>query len=246
MSSQVQLCNLALDAAHARSSISSIGESSAEGQACARHYEPALEAVLRSAHWNFARKQLTLSLLKDATKTPPDSVPQPWSYEYAYPSDCLRARRVLPQMSGVGAAAFPGWQGPQQFMPAVSFIIGQDDDSAGNPIPVVLTNEPQAQLVYTVRVTNPQLFDAEFEQAFVFYLGSRLCGPLTGDKELTLNLFQQAQALTTKAAADNGDEGLTVIDQVPDWIRVRGFLPDYVFPPGSGWYMDPLPLSMAI
>ena len=246
MSSQVQLCNLSLDAAGARSSISSIGENSAEGQACARHYEPALEAVLRSAHWNFARKQVNLSLLKDATLNPPQTVPQPWCYEYAYPSDCLRARRVLPQMSGTGGAAYPGWQGSPQNLPAVSFLIGQDNDSSGNAIPVVLTNEPQAQLVYTVRVTNPQLFDAEFEQAFIFYLASRLCGPLTGDKQLALSLFQQAQALTNKAAADNGDEGLTVIDQVPDWIRVRGYLPDYAFPATSGWYMDPLPLTMVI
>jgi hypothetical protein len=244
--SDVAICNLALDAAHCRSSISAIGENSAEGQACARHYEQAKEAVLRAAHWNFARKQVTLALLKDATLTPPQSVPQPWMYEYAYPSDCVLAYAVLPQMANPqGSAIDAGWQPPQPQMPMARFIVAQDADVTGNAIPVILTNVPQAQLVYTVRVTNPNLFDPMFVDALTYYLASRLVGPLTGDKQHAVSLFQQAKAMTEQAMSMNGNEGPTVIDSMPDWIRVRGILDDWAQTP-SGWFVDPYPLSMVV
>lgn len=245
--SDVAICNLALDAAHCRSTISAVGEASAEGQACARHYTPALESLLRAVHWNFARKQVTLSLLKDATLTPPQSVPQPWLYEYAYPSDCLLAYGVLPQMTNPnGQAVQVGWQPPQPQMPVSRFVVAQDNDITGAAVPVILCNVPQAQLVYTTRVTNSNLFDAQFVDAFVDYLGSRLAGPLTGDKQHAMNLFQKASAMVKSAASRNGNEGPTILDSVPDWMRVRGLQSDWAQQPGSGWFYDPLPLSMVI
>lgn len=245
--SDVAICNMALDAARCRSSISAIGEASAEGQACARHYQQAKESMLRSVHWNFARKQVTLALLKDATVTPPQSVPQPWMYEYAYPSDCLLARAVLPQMANPqGLPIDTGWQPPQPQMPVSRFIVGQDNDITGNAIPVILTNVPQAQLIYTTRVDNPNLFDPMFVDGLVLYMASRISAPLTGDKQHAISLFQQADALTKRAAAMNGDEGPTIIDNVPDWIRVRGLISDWAQQPGATWFYDPLPLTMVI
>jgi hypothetical protein len=245
--SDVAICNLALDAAHCRSSISAIGENSAEGQACARHYEQAKEAVLRAAHWNFARKQINLALLNDATLTPPQPVPQPWMYEYAYPSDCVLAYGVLPQMTNPAGASINGdWQPPQPQMPMARFIVAQDNDVTGNAIPVILTNVPQAQLVYTVRVSNPNLFDPMFVDALTYYLAARLAGPLTGDKQHAMSLFQHAAAMTREAAGMNGNEGPTIIDQTPDWIRVRGILSDWAQMPGAGWFVDPFPLTLVI
>ena len=245
--SDVQICNLALDEAHSRSSISAIGESSAEGQACARQYEQCKEAVLRSAHWNFARRQVTLSLLKDATTIPPGTVPQPWMYEYSYPSDCLLAYAMLPQMANPnGQAIDAGWQPPQPQMPMVRFIVAQDDDVTGNAIPVILTNTPQAQLIYTRRVDNPNLFDAIFIETFIAYLGAKLAATLTGDKELAGQLYTKAKDLSAQAQAMNGNEGPTIVDNVPDWIRVRGIIADWAMQPGATWFYDPLPLSLVI
>lgn len=244
--SDVAICNLALDAAMARSSISSIGENSAEGQACARHYQQAKEAVLRAVHWNFARKQVNLALLNDATTNPPGSVPQPWMYEYAYPSDCLLAYAVLPQMANPnGTSIGAGWQPPQPQMPISRFVVAQGNDITGNAIPVILTNVPQAQLVYTVRVSNSNLFDSMFVDALVLYLGSRIARALTGDKQHAISLFQQAEAMVKQAASINGNEGPTVVDMLPDWIRVRGYLPDFMQTP-AGWFYDPLPLTMVV
>lgn len=242
--SDVALCNLALDAAMCRSSISAIGENSAEGQACARHYEQSKEAVLRCTHWNFARKQVTLSLLHDATLTPPGPVPQPWLFEYAYPSDCLLARAVMPQLNY--PLGTPVNTGLQPRLRGTRFVVAQDNDVTGNAIPVILSNAPQAQLIYTVRVSNPNLFDSMFIETLTLYLGSKLARSLTGNKAQSEALFQQAQAIEKRAQSMNGDEGLTVIDTIPDWMRIRGFLDDWAQGPGAGWYVDPFPLSLVV
>jgi hypothetical protein len=240
--SDVALCNLALDAAMCRSSISAIGEASAEGQACARHYEQAKEAVLRCTHWNFARKQVNLAVLQDATLTPPDPVPQPWLFEYAYPSDCLLARMVMPQL--INPLGTPESAGLNPRLRATRFVVAQDNDPNGNAIPVILSNAPQAQIVYTVRITNPNLFDAMFIETLVLYLGAKLARTLTGNEQRAQSLFQQAAGLEKRAQSMNGDEGLTVIDTMPDWMRVRGFLDDWAQQPGAGFFVDPFPLSL--
>lgn len=242
--SDVALCNLALDAAMARSNIAAIGEASAEGQACGRHYEQSKEAVLRCSHWNFARKQINLSLLLDATATPPGPVPQPWLYEYAYPSDCLLARMTMPQL--INPVGVPLSSGLNPRMHATRFVVAQDNDTTGNAIPVILSNTPQAQIVYTTRVMNPNLFDSMFIETLTLYLGAKLARVLTGNEQRAQSLFQQAAALEKRAQAMNGDEGLTVIDTVPDWVRVRGFLDDWAQTPGAGFFVDPFPLSLVL
>lgn len=75
-----------------------------------RHYKPALEQLLRAAHWTFARKMAPLTMLADATGNTDgvsDQVIAPWIYEYAYPIDCMKARflpanYLAPQSAPVG------------------------------------------------------------------------------------------------------------------------------------------------
>lgn len=243
MSSEVEIGNLALDAMGARATISSFSESSAEARAISRQYAPCRDEILGAAHWNFARKQVSLTLLRDATATPAGAVPQPWLYEYVYPSDCIQARYVMPQVqagqaSGAAAPAIPEWIGAP-----VRFIISSDVDGSGNPINVLLCNQTQAVLVYTMRVTNPQLFDASFTQALAALIASRIAFTLTGDKALARDKFQMADAITKSARASNGNEGLTIMDNIPDWLRVRGDASDFGYPDGSFWSVQPQNLT---
>src|SRR5258705_48294 len=100
MTSPVDLCNLALDQISARASITGINPAAlantVAAQVASRTYQLQADAIFGGAHWNSARKQGDLTLLKAARGTPetPDgSLPQPpipWRYEYAYPDDCLK------------------------------------------------------------------------------------------------------------------------------------------------------------
>jgi hypothetical protein len=160
----------------------------------------------------------------------------PWSYEYAYPADCLRPIYVVPQFttgftSGVpittavtgGAPAF--WNGPPV---RFKVAIDQIDSNTGKPGPkgadqrVILTNQEQAILAYIKRVANPDVWDDQFQQAIVVLLGARLAIPLTGDKGLAQLKPSEANQFITLARQSDGNEGLTVNDVTPDWIRTRG------------------------
>lgn len=239
---QVTIGNLALSAIGTRSSIASFTEGSAEANAIALHYTPTLEAVLQAARWNFARKQILLTVLKDATQN--QAVPTPWLYEYAYPDDCTQGRFVMPQVqvnlpsSVVGTPSVPTALGP-----TVRFLVSTDVDTNGNDILVILTNQPQALFVYTKRITNPNLFDGQFVEAFRYLLGARICMQLTGQKEQALAAWKVADELCKSAAASNGNEGITVIDNVPDWIRARGYASDWGYPDGGFFSYGPQALS---
>jgi hypothetical protein len=224
----VTICNMALGEAGARTTITSLSEKSKEANLCAIYYTPARDAVLQAARWNFARKQLNLALLKDATATPPQAVPVPWLYEYAFPSDCIQGRYIMPMFDSLpgtvaGLPAASVYRGPP-----VKFVVSNDLDTSGADIRVILTNQPQAVFVYTKQTQDPNQFDAQFVECLAATLAAKLIKPLTG-KSPTAQM-EIAKGLIISAAASNGNEGMMVQEHTPDWMRVRGYMSDWQFP----------------
>jgi hypothetical protein len=243
MTSEVQIANMALDVIGTRSTIASLTEGSTEANAIARHWDNALDSVLRAAHWNFARKQINLALLLDGTQSGV-TVPMPWLYEYAYPSDCVLMRYLMPLIQ-VQPISIPGSASPvAAYGPPVRFQIGTDTDANGNPQNVLLTNQQQALGVYTFRNTNTAMWDPLFVQAMSAYLGARIAIALTGDKNTARMALQMAQAYSIDAQRQNGNEGLTIIDNQPDWIRVRGYASDWAWPDGGLFSYGPQQLTL--
>lgn len=242
--SDVAICNMALDAMGSRANISSLQENSQEAKACARNYQPALAQVLQAAYWNFCRFQAPLTLLKDGSLTPPDDVPTPWIYEYSYPSDCLAARYIMPLINGTPSSNGTVVAQPISVGAPVRFLVGVDNDEQSNKRRVILTNQPNAILVYSVLITDTSIFDEEFVTAFANYLAHKISLPLSGDKALAKMAYELARRTCQEAAASNGNEGLTIIDNVPDWIRVRGYTADFAYPDGSYFTMSPQALTM--
>lgn len=86
-----------LDAAGIDYLLGDIEDGSRPAQVVLRAYGQCLRQLLRSAHWDFSRKQAPLTLLADSsgqTANVGTTVPVPWLYEYAYPTDCAKARFV--------------------------------------------------------------------------------------------------------------------------------------------------------
>jgi hypothetical protein len=111
----------------------------------------------------------------------------------------------------------------------VNYQISLDQDTSGNPIKVILTNIETAIITYTALVNDPDLWDDEFAEAFVFLLGSHLVGSLIGDKQLDKEMYQKAQQMAISARAVDGNEQPVSPNHTPDWIKARGFaLPDQV------------------
>ena len=87
MTTDTDICNRAMGMVGARSTIASLAqENSPEARICRLYYATTLGAMLRSAHWNFARKVAYLSLLKSAPGTPENTAtPAATTWSPAWP-----------------------------------------------------------------------------------------------------------------------------------------------------------------
>ena len=107
--------------------------------------------------------------------------------------------------------------------PTLPFVVNYDTDANGNPILTILTNLDQAQAVYTVNQNNPQNWDSGFQEAMVAALGAKLVPALTGNLAMMQLQIGIATRVVMEARGRDGNEGLTIVDHIPDWIRVRGY-----------------------
>ena len=87
---------------------------------------------------------------------------------------------------------------------------------------VIFTNQEFAVLNYVKQITDENVFDDDFQEAFVRILAVGLCLPLSGDKGLANLALAEANAKINAARGTDGNEGLTINDVVPDWLRIRG------------------------
>lgn len=240
MSDQISICNRALAEMGSRSTIANLREGSLEADTCATLFDSTRDEVLAKAWWNGARRTQTLALLKALPGTPENTNPPaavwnnsypapPWLYEYAYPNDCITARYIIAQFVTGGYTGVPIFSTPMMYAAelvsgaAIRFVTAVSQDQDGNSIRVVLTNQPQATLVYTGRIVDTGLWDPAFEDAFVYSLAAKLVIPLSGDRALASDLYKIANTKILEARARDANEGLTIQQSNVDWLAVRGY-----------------------
>jgi hypothetical protein len=90
------------------------------------------------------------------------------------------------------------------------------------PQRVILTNQQQAILCYNTQITDPNIMDVMFQDAWIGILGARLVFQLTGNIPLANELIKQTNFLISEARKADGNEGITVNDVTPDFLRIRG------------------------
>lgn len=255
MTTAVDIANRALSLIGTRSTIASLDEASTEAINAQTWYASTRDELLRMAHWNFAKKTANLTLLKAASGTPenptpaasaawdPSQPPPGWLYSYAYPSDCLLLRRIVPMLTTALLSSTPLTAATSSLAvpynasaPPVRFSIATDTDASGNPVTVILTNQQQAIGEYTTRIVVEDAFDALFIESMSFALAAKFVINMAGDKTLANMLFGMANKVVTQARATDGSEGLTVMQSLPDWIKVRGIAADWAV--AGGFYGD--------
>ncbi|MDE2106556.1 MAG: hypothetical protein KGL39_55590 [Patescibacteria group bacterium] len=87
--------------------------------------------------------------------------------------------------------------------------------------PVILTNQEFATLAYVKQVVDPNAMDQSFKQAWINVLGAGMTMALTGDKGLANMKVALANKAIEDARKNDGNEGLTINDVTPDFIRIR-------------------------
>lgn len=171
MASDVQICNMALSHIGSEARVAAISppDGSVEAGHCATFYDMARTELLEPGSWAFSLKRAAL-----AQVTNPSTI---WAYAYAKPADCLRALRIL--RPSIAITVFT--------QDLVVEPHTDDRDSAPYDIEgqVILTNEPDAVLVYVQDVTDSTKFPPSFTSSFSYLLSSYLAGPIIKGNEGT-------------------------------------------------------------
>tara|TARA_R110001599_G_scaffold171353_1_gene362436 strand:+ start:447327 stop:447929 length:603 start_codon:yes stop_codon:yes gene_type:complete len=197
-SSEVAISNMALARIGVTTFISSLSERSQEANVCSLFYEPCRDFVLSDDYdWNFASKRTQLSNL--------GSPPTNWQYRYALPSDCLKARNIV-------IAGMPTPRSDQR----IPFEV-----SVENEAKVLYTDQPLAELLYTRRVTDPNLFSPSFIMAFAWYLGSEIAFPLSVSQSIATKAFQMYAQVIARAGASSMNESQKRVEPESEFISGR-------------------------
>lgn len=194
MASIVEIWNLAAAHVGAKNAIESEIESSTIAGQCRLFWDPVRDAVLRDAPWSFATRSQALALSGTA--------PTGWEYSYSYPTDCLFVRHIV-TASRYNADPVP-------------FKIYRDGSDQ-----YICTDQADAEIEYTVRVEDPNQYDAAFIETVALYLGSKLAMPVTRKPELGIELLGQYQAALSRAVALSRNEGQRDPERDPEIIRAR-------------------------
>lgn len=153
--------------------------------------------------------------------------PTPWLYAYSYPSDCLDLNYIVPSYPANTGSTTPQTtinNSAGSWVPSAGQIVYKVQtvlDSNNNSLLVVLTNQCQAQAVYTTNLPNPASWDSLFQQAMVASLGAYLVPALSLSIPLMQMNIKQAEVAIAQARAADGNEGVTVMDHLPDWMLAR-------------------------
>lgn len=193
MTSQADLCNMALTHCHANATIQSISEGTTESNACQTYYDMILNSMMRDHPFNFANSYELLALNGTAVT--------PWLYRYAYPTDCLRIIEIV---------------NPAGTQDKIKYEIYQDGGSK-----FILTNQENATLKFTETITDPNRFDASFIAAFTWILAYHISGTVTGSKEITQKCLTIAANMWSAATTNDSNEGEPDVDESAEWIVAR-------------------------
>lgn len=196
VSTPADVVNLALGRIGYKGRIGSLFDGSEAAKHALDCYGQTRDEVLRARDWSFAGNNVIGTLLKQAPVggyIPPNvwspAYPAlPWKYQYSYPVGALKIRTV--KRSPIFIPDFDPQ--PQRF--------DVNNDNSYTPSQkVVLCDIPDAIILYTAQISDPQAWEADFIESLAAALGRRLAPVL-------LDLEHAKLAAADEQAAGATDE----------------------------------------
>lgn len=199
MASEVDVCNMALSLLGSESAVVSLSppDGSAEAGHCKRFYALARRQALELAGFSWTKKRAALATVTNLSDA--------WAYAYQLPGDCITPLRVIT----ADVSVLPGESAGAEFQ-----IEGD----------VILTNEPDAVLVYTRDVSDLTRASGAFISGLSYLLASFLAGPIIKGKEGAAagrELRAAATAILTDSAVQDTVPGSESQDMTPSSLRAR-------------------------
>lgn len=199
MFTQVSICNMALGNIGAKATIAALTENSKEAFQCARVYDDSLDTLLRAHHWQFAKRVAQLNNL--------GTTPVGWDYLYAYPTDCVRVRRVT-----------DGTRDLDDRDAGVEFEVTSGATTSTRAIAADLN---PAYVEYTRRMDDAVAYPSDFAMALAWLIGANVAWPLSGDAKVQLSAMNSYIVFLNQAAANDSNEAQGRRRRTPDWIKAR-------------------------
>jgi hypothetical protein len=194
--SVLEICNMALGHIF-RPPIQSLDDNnSREAKECKRQYPTLRDLTLAAFPWGFATKQATLALLTDEPYGD-------WEYAYAYPSDCITIRKIY---------NIAGDDEPIEYELAAAPSLTYR---------MILTSYPEAELVYTARVTDPNMFDPIFAVALSWRLAADLSVALKGSPDVQQAAYRMFEQVLSSAQQRSAREQYKKESNESDFSRSR-------------------------
>lgn len=162
MRSTVSNCNMAL-ANIGADPINAITEDSVEAETCKLFYDELVELMLREHRWKFTVKSATLVQMSTDTYL----APADWTYRYVYPSDCRRIEKLYTAATARNDKK-----------------LAYDLELTDTDVRSIVTDTDSALIRYIKIVTDENMWDSMFNEAFVWRLSSKLAMPLTKQPSL--------------------------------------------------------------
>lgn len=240
MPSVIDLCNTALAHLGDEADIQSIvpPDGSAQSVHCARFYPICRDSLLEMHDWNFASRRSVL-----AEYAPPDGSTQlvnQWLHAYETPAQMICARKVLDVAAtddwsvgvgeqcsiwnngayGSGLTAPDGVNSRAGLYTPQPFIVESLDSGAS----VIYTNQANAQLQYTIRISDPTRFSPLFCEALGYLLASKLAGPILKGQEgraVAKDMLATAMGFLSQAKTSDAGQRRTDIAPSVSWIDNR-------------------------
>lgn len=180
VTTEAQLCNLALANIGETQLIDSLDQPGLSARLCKAHFRTARNSLLERRWWRWATRRVTLALTTE-TRTG-------WDFVYSVPSDCLTARHI--------------WNGYEEppVDARVPFVLEANNGATGR---VLLTSWEDAELVYTTDQVPVAGFPSLFVDALAWELTVRLALALPKKQQLAVGArTEAARWLSLAAAAD--------------------------------------------
>lgn len=209
MSSNIEVCNIALSRVGA-SLIQSLTDKSKSANACNVFLPLARDTTLRFHDWAFARKRVSLAELGEEYSN--------FDYSYQYPSDCLCARKITGVDGSTTSAVWDYATMRYVYTGKVKYEIGL---SSVSNTPIILTNQELAELVYTARATNFNIYDSMFVEALAWKLAADLAMPLLNKPEMQQAFYQNFLYAIQEAKVANSNEEEIVVDESSSFLKSR-------------------------
>lgn len=173
MSTQVQICNMALNYLGHEAQIVSVSppDGSREAELFSRLWTPSIEEIIAQHDWSFCTKVVSLAQLT----VPPDHLY--WKYAFDLPSDYVRAIGLYPDETHNDQAQY----GARYFYDSLPFEVAIDPATNKQ---CLFANEPVVWLKYVFVNNETTTWPQIFSDAVSWLLAAKIAVPLLKDIKL--------------------------------------------------------------